>query len=53
MLNKIMETKKWFYHCPICKQFVLKGNNRLITENRNNNSIQYWHKNCLKKELSK
>ena len=40
--------KKWYYHCPICKQFVNKDKDRFLTEQE---SVQCWHKQCLWDEL--
>jgi len=37
--------KKWFYHCPICRQFVNKDENRFLTKTIT--TVQSWHKKCL------
>lgn len=36
---------KWFFHCPICKQFVNKDKNRFLT--KTDTKVYCWHKKCL------
>ena len=40
--------KKWFYHCPECKQMVKDNADRLLVDVEEV-IIQCWHKHCLDK----
>ena len=41
-------SKKWFYHCPECKQMVEDNGDRLLV-NVGNVVVQCWHYHCLVK----